>query len=484
MASSQSPVFAAPRHVTVIGHNSQIVPTVSFFVGGAISVRIYTADPEIEEHLAGYPGVTVTVVPEGYAERPADLPPAPYFIAVDKEDVARQIRSWLPPTTAVFVLGSEHVRRTFGKDFLQLQPPQSQGRRTIARRLTVLRRVDTLMDLARSARHPLILMYRDPDPDAIGAGLGLATIWRAAGTQPLIRYTGDVQRYQNRLLLSYLKEPIAALKDEELAQADLIAVVDCQPGFWKEEPPQARVIIDHHPLREDSVAEYVDIREGYGSTSTILAEYLIEANLPIPRRLATALLYGLTSDTDDLQRHTSSADIQVYDHLHARADRHFLARLSKSQVPMAMLDAIAWGISHRIVVRDMILIHFGLVETPDVMVQAADLALLTCGINWVVCAGVHEERLIVIFRGDGHRQDVGKRAQLAFGKLGSAGGHRTMGRAEIALGGEHVDTTVEVVVNNLFRRMSPARRNALIRRLRNHLHGAGPANPEGMVLSS
>lgn len=471
------PAAGVQRHVTIIGHNSQIVPTVAFFVGGGTAVHVYTSDGAIEDQLAIYPGVQVTVVPSDYAVRPARLAPPPYVVAVDRAEVASRIRAWLPPTVAAF-LASNELRRRRPEGFLQLMPTPEENRRGLVRRFSILRRVDELVLRARTAKSPLILMYGDPDPDAIGSGLGLATVWRAFGAQPRIRYAGEVQRYQNKLLLGYLRQQIQQLEPEELESADLVAVVDCQPGFWKRDPPRAHVIIDHHPLRDDTVGEFIDVRVQYGATCTIIAEYLIEADIRIDRKLATALIYGIISDTDELQRHASSADVRAYDHLLARADRHFLARLAKSQVPMAMLDYIAWGISHRVVCRDMIVVHFGVVPTPDVMVQAADLILLTCGITWVACAGVHDDRLIVIFRGDGHHQDVGRRAALAFAKLGSAGGHRTMGRAEIPLHGEHVDTTVELLVDNLFKRMSPARRRDFVRTLRNHLHGAGPADPD------
>jgi len=473
----RSPAVGNRRHVTIIGHNSQIVPTVAFFVGGGFTVQVVTSESVVEDQLAIYPGVQVQLVPADYATRPKGLPPPPYVVAVDRPEVASRIRAWLPATVGAFLVTTQ-LRRRRPEGFLQLMPTADENRRGLARRLAILRRVDDLVLRARTAAAPLILIYGDPDPDAVGSALGLATLWRAFGATPAIRYSGEVQRYQNKLLLGYLRQPIQPLEPEELAAADLVAVVDCQPGFWKTNPPRAHVIIDHHPLREDTVGEFIDVREQYGATCTIIAEYLIESAVGIDRKLATALIYGIISDTDELQRHASSADVRAYDYLLARADRHFLARLAKSQVPMAMLDYIAWGIAHRVVCRDMIVVHFGPVPTPDVMVQAADLILLTCGITWVACAGVHDDRLIVIFRGDGHHQDVGRRASLAFAKLGSAGGHRTMGRAEIPLKGEHVDNTVELLVDNLFKRMSPARRRDFVRTLRNHLHGAEPADPD------
>ncbi len=460
------------------------MPTVGFFVAGGIPVQVYTANSALVDQLAPYPGVHATLVSASYEDRPRDLPEPPYFIGVEDIALAERIRGWLPPTMAQFLVRREHRRQTRPRGFLSLLPPQADNRQQVLRRLSALRRVDTLMDLARGKRQPLILMYGDPDPDAVGAALGLAAIWKAADTTPLIRYTGEVQRYQNKLLMSWLKHPIEQLRASEQEDADLIAVVDAQPGFWRENPPRAHVVIDHHPRRDDTTAPYLDLREDYGATSTILTEYLSDADLPVNRQLATALLYGIVTDTDDLKRNASSADIRAFDLLHTRADRNFIARLEKSQVPMSMLDYIAWGISHRVVYREMVLIHFGKVPTVDICVQMADLVLLTCGITWVVCAGVHEGRLIAVFRGDGHRQDVGKRATLAFAKIGSAGGHRTMGRAEVPLDGASVSDSIELLVNNLFRRMSPSRRNRFIRILKGHLQARRPTDPDEFELAS
>jgi len=378
------------------------------------------------------------------------------------------------------------------------------------RRLASLAQLDRLCSLARGAKRPLILLYGDPDPDAIGAALGLATLWRKAGVDADIRYTGEVQRYQNKLLLSYLKKGIERLRPEERAASDCLAVVDAQPGFWRDDPPKARVIIDHHPEKDGTRAcGFVDLRPGYGSTSSIVTEYLLDAEITIDRKLATALIYGISTDTDDLKRNTAAADIAAFEALHHRADRTFLSRLEKSQIPPKVLDHIAWGITHRVVYRDLVVIHFGNVPTADVLVQVADLLLLTYGVTWVACAGVVERKvdksndktersekngekaekngraLVVVFRGDGFQQDVGRRASQAFAKIGSAGGHRTMGRAEIPLTADQtVKDTVPLLIDNLFPRMSPARRRRFTKTLAGHIADEPPAHPDEYELSS
>ncbi len=470
-----------PSQVTVVGHNSQIVALVAFFVGGELSVDVFTSDPDLEETLAIYPGVQVHTVSDDYAAAPAGFPPPPYVLAVEHLDEVHRIASWLPPTAARF-LASNALRRRKVPGFLTLRDAPEAARQEFLGRLEVLARFDSLVQLGKAAKRPMILMYGDPDPDAIGASLGLAAIWHSVGVKPALRYSGEIQRYQNRVLMQYLEEPFAELSDGELEASDCLAVVDCQPGFWKHHPPAAHIVIDHHPLRPDTVAPFVDVRS-HGSTCSMMTDYLVEAGLPIDRKLATALLYGVSTDTDDLKRNVSSLDLFAYEELQPKSDRHFLIRLQKSQVPMNLLDWIAWGLSHRVVYNDCILIHFGVVPTPDILVQTADLALLTCGIHWTVCAGVHDDRLIVVFRSDGHHIDVGKRATSAFAKDGSAGGHRTMGRAEIPLRGEHPDTSIDYLVHQLFQRMPEARRVTFIRTLRNHLHGAGPADPAEAVLA-
>ncbi len=477
MAARRSTQFAKPKQVTVIGDNSQVMMVIGLFVSARVEINLYTNSDYIEESASIHSEVVCTRV-KSYRSEPDDLSDGPYFLCVDKVETADAIRDWLPDTLAVFHLGRERRGRTAASGYLGLAEPQSTTRRNLIRRLGILRRLDRLRELGRHSELPLILMYGDPDPDAIGSALALANIWRSVGAQPIMRYTGEIQRYQNKLLINYLKEPIDRLRETERQAADLVATVDCQPGFWKENPPKAHVIIDHHPKLEDTNAVFVDLREHYGAVASMMTEYLVEGNFPINKKLATALLYGLTTDTNNLLRNATSADIKIYDTLHSKVDQHFLARLNGSQVPMGLLDYIGWGINHRVVMRDMMLVHFGEIPTPDILVQSADFMLLTCGINWVVCAGKVEDKLIVVFRGDGHRQDVGKRAKDAFSKLGSAGGHRTMGRAEIPLEGEHVDSSIEILIENLFKRTAQKRRQKCIRALRNYLHGQGPSAPD------
>jgi len=73
------------------------------------------------------------------------------------------------------------------------------------------------------------------------------------------------------------------------------------------------------------------------------------------------------------------------------------------------------------------------VDNPDILVVVADFFMRVHSISWDAVSGVCGDNLIVIFRGDGIRKDIGKFAASLFGDIGSAGGHKGAGRAEIPL---------------------------------------------------
>ncbi len=77
--------------------------------------------------------------------------------------------------------------------------------------------------------------------------------------------------------------------------------------------------------------------------------------------------------------------------------------------------------------------HLGLVKNPDVCVLVADFFMRVQSVTWSIVSGICSEHLVIIFRNDGIRKDAGKMAQKIFGAYGSAGGHKTMARAEIPL---------------------------------------------------
>src|SRR5207248_10203430 len=68
-------------------------------------------------------------------------------------------------------------------------------------------------------------------------------------------------------------------------------------------------------------------------TSTIVTQYLRASRLVAGPALATALFYGIKSDTRDLGREVEGADVDCYNWLFPHVDKQALSRIEHPPVP-------------------------------------------------------------------------------------------------------------------------------------------------------
>lgn len=282
-----------------------------------------------------------------------------------------------------------------------------------------------------------VLMYGAPDPDAISSAMALREIvdqktglsrFAFVATQPFIRH-------QNLEFARSMGIDIQLIDKIDLHDYRLIAVVDSQPSFFGKslDGIHPQIVLDHHPRASGWRAELEDIRRGYGALSTIMTGYLLAAHVRIPRILYTALLYGIRSDTNNFERDVRLEDIGAYYLTFSRANREQIRRIEMNQIPERYLKYFDFAYRNKHRQREKIFSFLDTVENADVCVQVADFLLRIIQIYFVVVAGIVKDRLIIVFRGDGYRMNCGAIASRMFGRLGSAGGHRSAARAEIPL---------------------------------------------------
>jgi nanoRNase/pAp phosphatase (c-di-AMP/oligoRNAs hydrolase) len=319
-------------------------------------------------------------------------------------------------------------------------------------------RLRELRAVLRGSRRPLILVCGNPDPDALASAWALREILRGWRLAADIRYTGEVGRPENEAAIRCLRIPARRGGSECLATADRLALVDAQPGFLGDTPlPRCDVVIDHHPPRLDRRVPFSDIRPRCLSTSSILTEYLRAARVPLPRNLATALYYGL--DTDGRRGNTppTATDMAAIAYLTPRVNWTLLRRIEFSSYSLARLDYFSIALIRLRHARNVLYSNVGPVPSADVCAQIADFLMRVKEASWALVCGAVGRKLVVVFRCDGQNRHAGRLAEAAFRPLGSAGGHRTMGRAEIeesALPGGIVLTESERVNAFLFRALA------------------------------
>ncbi|MBR5051276.1 MAG: phosphoesterase, partial [Desulfovibrio sp.] len=147
-------------------------------------------------------------------------------------------------------------------------------------------------------------------------------------------------------------------------------------------------------------------------------------------KLATALLLGIRTDTMAFERSGGEEDLDAYQWLSLRADQNLVRRIVRSEYLRPWLPLFAEAFhSLRDVRGSGAFAWVGDVDSADVLVAIADFFTRIHGFKWIAVSGAVEETCIVIFRSDGTR-DIGRLSDACFHDVGSAGGHKTLGRAE------------------------------------------------------
>jgi nanoRNase/pAp phosphatase (c-di-AMP/oligoRNAs hydrolase) len=272
------------------------------------------------------------------------------------------------------------------------------------------------------------------DPDAMASALALKRFFWRRVRKAAIYHINPIQRADNLAFIKLLRidqRPIRYLKP---AKFNKWAVVDSQPHHHGDFMDKTfDIIIDHHPLGPSSKAHFVDIKENYGATSTMMTEYLRAAKIRPSHKLATALFYGIKTDTDNFVRASLSNDINAFRYLYKFTNMNIIKKIESSEITKQTLASYRVAMERLTFLKDVAFIHMGEVENPDVLVIIADFFLKMAEVTWCIVSGVCDQKLTVIFRNAGFRLDAGKMAQKLFGQWGSAGGHRSAARAEIPL---------------------------------------------------
>ena len=296
-----------------------------------------------------------------------------------------------------------------------------------------MRRVEEIKEHFEGAESVLILLQDDPDPDAIASGLALRQVLgRNKQTAPLGSF-GKVTRPENIAMVKLLEIEIDRVTKSGLRNFDRIAVVDLQPPHLSNPPDEIDLVIDHHPEQFNYKSHIKDIRPGYGATSTILLEYLLCTNSNIGTRLATAMLYGIKSDTFALSREVNEWDVQAFSYLYPLANQNLMRRIERPELPPAALDALSMALKNRRVIDKVAFVNLGRVERDDLIPQMADFSLSFEGIEWAFVSGVYGPNYIISVRNVGYVRSAGRVLKEAFGKIGSAGGHASMAKAILPL---------------------------------------------------
>lgn len=317
--------------------------------------------------------------------------------------------------------------------FISLQQVLESNFRWHVRLAITKRRLEELRSKLNDAESVLILLQDDPDPDAIASGLALRyVLGRNKLTAPIGSF-GKVSRPENIAMVNILEIEIEKITRSNFATYDRVAIVDAQPPHLRHRLRDVNLVIDHHPEQFSYHADLRDIRPGYGATATIMLEYLRCADVTPSERLATAMLYGIKSDTFLLAREVNEWDVEAFSYLYPLANQNLMRRIERPALPAAAVDALGRALKTRRVIDKVAFVHLGRVEREDLIPQMADFCLQFEGVEWSAVSGIYDSSFVISVRNVGYVRAAGKAVKEAFGDVGSAGGHASMAKAVLPL---------------------------------------------------
>lgn len=300
-------------------------------------------------------------------------------------------------------------------------------------------KLETLLEALGGSRSLLILTHDNPDPDAISAASCLKyIISKRLGIRTKIGYGGIVGRAENRAMLRLLKIHTAKLSESMIRRSKSVILIDTQPTTGNNSLPSdvpVVGVIDHHPQRSSTRAPFLDIRPDYGAGATILTEYLFASGLDVPGNLATALLYGIASETQDLGREVSVADRKAYLALVPRANWRVLSKIRRPGLEKIHFAYLARAIANAVTYKNAIATSLGRVNYADIVAEVAEMLLGLKRISWALCTGRYKDTILISIRTSRVKGRAGTIARRVVGPGNTAGGHDMIAGGQVDCAG-------------------------------------------------
>jgi nanoRNase/pAp phosphatase (c-di-AMP/oligoRNAs hydrolase) len=261
---------------------------------------------------------------------------------------------------------------------------------------TRFRQLERLL-AGRPAGPVLVLSHQSPDPDALGAVVGMRFLLKEGlGRDAVIATRGRIQRAEN---VAMARELGLYFADQDTLDRSGFAgsvLVDSQPGFGHTAVPHdlpLLAVVDHHEPAEGPPAMDVlheDIRPGVGATSSLVFEYIRDAGLRLDPHTATSLFCGIRFDTTDLAHDVTPLDEEAYYATLRMADKGQLARIKNPKLPPDYYRELARTLRRAKRHGSLVLALLGPISSPEIVAEMADFFLRMENCHWSVVGGAHE----------------------------------------------------------------------------------------------
>ncbi len=289
---------------------------------------------------------------------------------------------------------------------------------------------NSFLDLVELLKgHRVFIQTHDfPDPDAIATAYGLQELLKWKGISSEICYFGSIDKINTKLLVEeYHMDIYKPTEIDRLSEEDYVITVDGQKdnSNFTDMTGAEVACIDHHPWSTQYTYQFVK-HTICGACSSIITDWIIEAGMPVDRKLATILLYGLKMDTQSFSTGVTALDIKAFGFLNELADKAMLSFFENSELELSDLRAYGAAIENVTVYEDMGFSYIPF-ECPDGLIAAvAEFLLAISSVSIAVVYANRNGGLKFSARSVSPELNVGRLIHKSLSGIGNGGGHATM----------------------------------------------------------
>ncbi len=294
---------------------------------------------------------------------------------------------------------------------------------------TISRRSDRFLAGLEEYHGVTVVSHVHPDPDSLGSMVGLAhLIETCVGIPVQITQDGPICRAENRAMVDALDLDLTPINKIQWSDRQAVVMVDSQPKTGRHSfngEANIYAVIDHHQTPGDlDGVPFLDIRRGVGATCSLVTKYLNEQEINIPEHVATSLFYGIETELSGFPREASAIDDAALHTLYPLIDKDMIAKIKNAPLPESFYETLLQALQSSFVYDKLLISWINELPTPELCSQCVEFLIRHEGIQWAICAGVHDSQLTLSLRTNLPHAQAGEILRNVVQKMGGrAGGH-------------------------------------------------------------
>lgn len=272
----------------------------------------------------------------------------------------------------------------------------------------------------------VIQCHDNPDADALASGFALYWYFANNGKEPVFIYRGinEIKKSNLLIMVEELEIPISYEPDFNRVP-ELLITCDCQFGQKNvtDTPAENIAVIDHHQVTVD-LPELSEVRSNIGSCSTVVWDMLRAEDMDVNENkdLATALYYGLYSDTNRMSEISHPLDRDMSDSL--IYNKSLVKMMCNSNISLEELNITGNAILNFAYHEDLKYIIIAAEPCdPNILGLIADFTMETAGVDVCLAYFANDEQIKFSVRSCTAEVHANELAAFLAEGAGGGGGH-------------------------------------------------------------